>query len=272
MSALMAVQQSVPVTRAVIRSAGISLLPGYFLYFCRLTICKKLKDMLQRTCILLFTLLFFSGLKAGNGTQYGKATYYGGKHYHRKTASGERYHGDSLTAAHRSLPFGTFVRVTNLENKKSVIVRINDRGPYGKGKIIDLSLAAAKEIDILKAGVVKVKLEILGKEKKPCLPASHRRKAIPQDTEKKETAPEKPSSDTCRGYGVQTGAFRDLNNALAAQEKLKKLGFKTAIDTLNLKNGMMYRLYAGPCKTRAEAMAILKKLKEQSIYGFVISF
>lgn len=91
----------------------------------------------------------------------GKASYYGKEFEGRKTASGERYDGDELTAAHRTLPFGTRVRVVNLTNDKSVEVVINDRGPHAKGRIVDLSRKAAKEIDMIGAGVVRVRLEVL---------------------------------------------------------------------------------------------------------------
>jgi rare lipoprotein A len=94
----------------------------------------------------------------------GLATWYGGKHHGGPTASGERFNMRDLTAAHRRLPFGTRVRVTNLRNGKSVTVRINDRGPYGRGRIIDLSWAAAREIDMIEAGVVRVRLEVLARE------------------------------------------------------------------------------------------------------------
>jgi rare lipoprotein A len=94
--------------------------------------------------------------------QEGKAVYYSSVYHGRKTASGEVYDENALTAAHRTLGFGTLVRVTNQKNGKSVVVRINDRGPFGKKKerIIDLSLAAAREIDMVKAGVVPVLLEV----------------------------------------------------------------------------------------------------------------
>jgi rare lipoprotein A len=96
-------------------------------------------------------------------SQYsGKATWYGGKHHGGPTASGERFNKNAMTAAHRTFPMGTRVRVTNLKNGKSVVVRINDRGPYGGGgRIIDLSEAAARKIDMIEAGVVPVKLERL---------------------------------------------------------------------------------------------------------------
>jgi rare lipoprotein A len=93
--------------------------------------------------------------------QHGKASYYYGRWIGRKTANGERYRASDITAAHRKLPFNTFARVTNLRNGKSVIVRINNRGPYIKGRIIDLSLEAARAVDMTKAGVVNVKIEVL---------------------------------------------------------------------------------------------------------------
>jgi rare lipoprotein A len=91
----------------------------------------------------------------------GKASFYSYQFHGHKTANGETFNMDKLTAAHPSLPFGTRVRVTNLRNGKDVIVRINDRGPFVKGRIIDLSTSAAKEIGILKTGVGRVKLEAL---------------------------------------------------------------------------------------------------------------
>lgn len=91
----------------------------------------------------------------------GKASYYGARHHGRKTASGERFDQHALTAAHRSLPFGSRVLVTNLRNDKSVVVRINDRGPFVRGRIIDLSHKAAAQIDMLRAGVVPVRVEQL---------------------------------------------------------------------------------------------------------------
>lgn len=122
-------------------------------------------------CILAITLasLMVIGCCTGRshkvkkGVQYGYASWYGGKFHGRRTANGEKYDMFALTAAHRTLPFDTMVRVTNLENGRSVIVRINDRGPFKdkRKRIIDLSLAAAKKLDMLESGVVEVRLEIL---------------------------------------------------------------------------------------------------------------
>lgn len=88
----------------------------------------------------------------------GKASWYGPRFQGRRTASGERFDMNELTAAHRSLPFGTRVRVRNVENQRNVVVRINDRGPYVKDRIIDLSKAAAAALDLLEAGEAAVVL------------------------------------------------------------------------------------------------------------------
>ena len=99
---------------------------------------------------------------ASTSASSGIASYYANKYQGRKTANGETFDVSRMTAAHRTLPFGTRVKVTNLANGRSVVVRINDRGPFVAGRVIDLSPAAAKKLDMLRAGVVKVNLEVLG--------------------------------------------------------------------------------------------------------------
>jgi rare lipoprotein A len=91
----------------------------------------------------------------------GVASWYGAKFHGRTTASGEPYDMNAMTAAHPSLPFGTKVRVTNLENGRSVVVRINDRGPFAKRRIIDVSRHAAKHLDFLGAGQARVRVEVI---------------------------------------------------------------------------------------------------------------
>ena len=91
-------------------------------------------------------------------TQTGNASYYADKLNGHSTASGEAYNSSKMTAAHRKLPFGTMVTVTNLANGKQVTVRVNDRGPFVSGRIIDISKAAAKQIEMVGAGVAKVKI------------------------------------------------------------------------------------------------------------------
>ena len=93
--------------------------------------------------------------------QDGMASYYGARFAGRLTASGERFDPRALTAAHPELPFGTRVRVTNLDNGRSITVRINDRGPFASGRIVDLSWEAARVLDMLRRGVARVRLEVL---------------------------------------------------------------------------------------------------------------
>lgn len=93
-----------------------------------------------------------------SGSETGLASFYAESYNGRKTANGEIFHSSAMTAAHKTLPFGTKVKVTNLKNGKSVKVRINDRGPFVTGRIIDLTRAAAKKIDMVNDGVVKVKI------------------------------------------------------------------------------------------------------------------
>ena len=95
--------------------------------------------------------------------QTGLASWYGPGFYGRPTASGATYTGADLTAAHRALPLGTRVRVTNLENGRRVVVVVDDRGPYVGGRVIDLSTAAARRLDMIRDGVVRVRVEVLGR-------------------------------------------------------------------------------------------------------------
>ncbi len=98
----------------------------------------------------------------GQQVFYGKASFYGPQFHGKKTASGEIFNMYDFTAAHKTLPFGTRCRVTNLKNGKTVVVRINDRGPFVAGRIMDLSYGAAKALDAVADGVIEVKVEVLG--------------------------------------------------------------------------------------------------------------
>jgi len=129
---------------------------------------KTLKPALL---LMVVATLAVSGCGGGSGepstepgsVEEGEASYYAHKYHGRTTANGETYDENKMTAAHKTLPFGTTVRVTNLANGKKVVVRINDRGPFIKGRIIDLSYKAAGELDYISRGVVKVRVEVLKK-------------------------------------------------------------------------------------------------------------
>ena len=124
-------------------------------------------------CIVATPALFAANVSSKSGsddykvvsTSRGKASWYGGRWIGRKTANGEIYRAADMTAAHRTLPFGTRVRVTDLKTGESTVVRINNRGPFIRGRVIDLSEAAASDIGMKRRGVVRVKLEVLAKEK-----------------------------------------------------------------------------------------------------------
>jgi len=118
--------------------------------------------------------------------QRGKASWYGPGFAGRKTANGERFNPGAMTAAHKTLPFGTTVEVTNLQNGKRTVVRINDRGPYAGGRIIDLSKAAAKKIGLIQSGVAKVEIRAVGPGGK-----KRAKEEPPAETAEAEDEPEK---------------------------------------------------------------------------------
>src|SRR5262249_33314015 len=125
--------------------------------------------VMRRSLILMGLIMLFPvcgcaathGNAASKHSEVGMASYYSSRHQGRSTASGEPYDEHALTAAHRTLPFGTRVRVTNLANDHSVVVTINDRGPYRHGRIIDVSKRAARELGFMAAGKARVRVERL---------------------------------------------------------------------------------------------------------------
>ena len=121
-----------------------------------------------RALSALLLLTFLAGcatqeslIDANGYDEQGMASYYGAKHQGKRTASGERFDQNALTAAHRRLPFDTRVQVTNLANGKSVVVRVNDRGPHTRGRLIDVSRAAAEQLGMIGSGTAKVRVQSL---------------------------------------------------------------------------------------------------------------
>lgn len=121
-------------------------------------------EIMNKSSILLllscFLLVACQTLGTGTGMS-GKASYYAHQYHGRPTASGEPYNMYAMTAAHPSLPFGTLLRVTNLQNGRSVLVRVNDRGPYKPGRVVDVSLAAAEQLGLILPGTAEVRLEVV---------------------------------------------------------------------------------------------------------------
>ena len=155
----------------------------------------KLKLFIQAFAAVL---LFSSCISApAQARQTGYASWYGGKFQGRQTANGEIFDTYKNTAAHKTLPFDTLVKVINLENGKSTVVRINDRGPFVENRIIDLSFSAAKEIDMIESGIARVRIEII------------------------EGSAEKADN---WNYKIQVAAYSSEKNAEAAYTRLKKAG------------------------------------------------
>jgi rare lipoprotein A len=178
--------------------------------------------------------------RSGTGTvQYGIASWYGKKFHGNPTASGEIYDMYQLTAAHRALPLGTYVMVTNLENKRSVEVKINDRGPFVKGRIIDLSYAAARSIDMVEKGTANVKVVVL---------------------ERKTHIVTGGAMGSGRGFTVQVGAFSDKGNAVNLSKALGREIRNVYISVFETSETRYYRVRVGRFPTREIAYNIAAKL------------
>ncbi|NIT13633.1 MAG: septal ring lytic transglycosylase RlpA family protein [Candidatus Dadabacteria bacterium] len=175
--------------------------------------------------------------EVSDNVQIGLASWYGIEEHKNRAASGEVFDKDELTAAHKSLPMDTIVRVTNLENGRDVIVRINDRGPFVKGRIIDLSHAAAKEVDLLGPGTAKVKVEVI---------------SIPNRKD-----------DYFKGkYVVQVGSFKDKSNAYTLKKKLSRDFDNVDVYEYSLKNDIYYRVRLVGYNSRSNALKEYNKLKD----------
>lgn len=121
------------------------------------------RTLVLKTLLIAVVSICFGATEAQAQTLEGKASFYGKGFHGRRAADGSIYNMYEMTCAHKTLPFGTRLRVTNKVNGKSVIVKVTDRGPYVRGRIVDLSVAAAQQLDMVHSGVVSVKVEILGK-------------------------------------------------------------------------------------------------------------
>lgn len=146
--------------------SGEAAKPKRFAQRIAVPLSHRYKSGMLRILFCLLVVLWISGCatpkpepRKSSKTQRGIASWYGGEFI--RTASGERYDPNSMTAAHRTLPFGTKVKVTSLRTKQTVIVRINNRGPYSRGRIIDVSKAAARQLQMMGSGIAQVEIEVL---------------------------------------------------------------------------------------------------------------
>jgi len=175
-------------------------------------------------------------------TEEGMASWYGVPYHGRPAADGEIYDMEQLVAAHRTMPFNTWLRVTNLSNGRSINVRVIDRGPFVRGRIVDLSKAAARQIEMLGPGVARVRLEVI---------------AAPADV---------PSEDY---YGVQIGAFASYENAEKLRAEYER---RYSFAKIEVKQGRvpLYRVLVGKESTEAAATRIAAELSVNRERVFVV--
>lgn len=206
------------------------------------------------TCTFLILFLFLCSCKGtkvspsgtdekGQSIETGIASWYGPGFHGKKTANGETFNTNAMTAAHRTLPFNTSLRVENLSNGKSVKVRINDRGPYAKDRIIDLSKAAAKKLDMINAGTARVELFLLYGSKSD----------LNVENLKKPT------------YTIQIASLSDRNKAYARAKNFKEGWVKKAVADRKT----VYRVFVGKFTTTTQAQKRNSELKARGVSGFV---
>lgn len=184
---------------------------------------------------------WYQPLKHAHGFQErGIASWYGRKFHGRKTANGEIYNMYAMTAAHKTLPLGTHVRVHNLNNGKTVNVRINDRGPFVRGRIIDLSYTAAQRIGLVGPGTAPVKVVALGSMKEAVVGGKVQRTLV--------------SANYYVGdFTIQVGAFKEKDNAIRLRNKLAQTYKNAHIVVYESPKGTFYRVRVARCNRLSEA-------------------
>lgn len=195
-------------------------------------------------------------------SQIGIASYYGHKFHGKKTSSGEIFNMWDLTAAHKTIPLNAKVRVTNLVNNKSVVVRINDHGPHARGRIIDLSRAAAAQIDMIERGTARVRLDVISIDARP-------------DFEKDRGNVEFFAVDIERadltGFAVQIASFEHLGNLVQQLDRLNAAGIDNAyVQMATVSGKLVHRLVVGDYATEEAARWKLQTLREKGFEGFVL--
>lgn len=183
--------------------------------------------------------------------QKGIASWYGNKFHGGRTSSGEEYDMYAMTAAHKTLPIPVYVEVTNLDNGRKAIVRVNDRGPFHEGRIIDLSYAAATKLGVAKTGTANVSIRVVSTDDEQ---TRHRSAAIVDS----------PVSGNGKLY-VQVAAFSTEENALSHLGKLQGEGFRDVRLHIESKKGKaLYRIRIGPLPSDSVAQQVLSQLKQNN--------
>lgn len=184
-------------------------------------------------------------------SERGVASWYGKGFHGKKTSNGEIYNMYEMTAAHKTLPHDTWVKVTNLNNSRDITVRINDRGPFVKGRIIDLSYVAARKLGMVGAGTAPVMVRALGKAEKREVKGEVRTVLI------------QPSSYTEGRFTVQVASFKDKGNAKALAKRLSKDFAPVSIIAFDRGDGIFYRVQVADKNTLGDALTVQSRLEKQ---------
>ena len=209
--------------------------------------------------------------------QVGVASWYG-KYFHgRPTASGEIYNMYQPTAAHLTAPLGTYALVTNLENGQSVRVRINDRGPYKRPRIIDLSYEAARQIDMVHPGLGRVQIEFLAEPALVVPPTAKLAPVVPSTVMSVDTSPDQRhavqvlETPGTQPFAVQVGAYQDQNNAMRAHKTLTSMYPHVWISMAPEGTQPLHRVRLGPFNNRDEAERVVHEIKARGYTALVIA-
>ena len=188
----------------------------------------------------------------------GYASWYGKRYHGKKTSIGETYDMYQMTGAHKTLPLPCYIKVTNLKNKRSVIIRVNDRGPFIDERIVDLSYAAAHRLKIIKKGSELVKIEMVN----PSLAI----KAL------KETNETSSSEASIKYFYIQAGAFSNEENAAYLMNKLSRIKFRNSLNIKKLSKNSLHLVAIGPYDNKQIAEQALKDISQKiQLNSFIIS-
>ncbi len=249
--------------------------------------------------ILIFLCVSYPAFSQVGFVQEGNASYYADSFEGRLTASGERYNHLKATCAHVSIPFGALVKITNLENNQTAIARVNDRGPFVPGRIIDVSMAVAKRLGMIEKGIARVQIEVVDNmgnipqdnpevSKLKSKPQEQEAVTNQQTTEKPQVV--KPSQNPKsegnnpekilqvdvearkgNGFFVQLGSFKDQANVLnLVADAQKQTGEKIFVQTVVVNNEKIFKVMLGEYRSRAEAERVRERTLKKYPGCFII--
>ena len=241
--------------------------------------------MFKYLLVLVFMFISINLYCQNTFIQEGLASYYADKFEGRTTANGEIYKHSEYTASHLTLPFGTKVKVTNLSNNVSVVVRINDRGPFIKGRIIDVSKSVAQKLDFIESGLVNVKIEtIKDTTSNTDIKNIDKELALADDMASYDIEQEISKNNNLyysfdvnivspHGYGIQIGSFKEMANLAKLTERIKTHYNKSVIVQVNKINGeKIYRVIVGTFSTKQEAENYKSNFIKELSDCFVVKF